>query len=68
MPRSEQTSEWYSGIGAGTDEGRDNSQLERMRLLGMKPEDESKLSTLRDYIAKLALARQAYVSPLPLCG
>lgn len=31
----------------------------------MKPEDEFKLSMMRDYISKLAAARQAYViSPL----
>ncbi|GAA5903427.1 ubiquitin-binding serine/threonine protein kinase VPS15 [Sporobolomyces salmoneus] len=43
--------------GVRTDE--DHAQLEKMRLLGMKPEDEYKLSAMRDYINKLAAARQA---------
>jgi len=38
---------------------RDHAQLEKMRQLGMKPEDEYKLSAMRDYINKLAAARQA---------
>jgi hypothetical protein len=38
---------------------RDHAQLEKMRQLGMKPEDEYKLSSMRDYINKLAAARQA---------
>ncbi|KAM0788135.1 hypothetical protein ACM66B_001300 [Microbotryomycetes sp. NB124-2] len=44
-------------IGVRTDE--DHAQLERMRQLGMRTEDEYKLSMLKDHIAKLALARQA---------
>lgn len=48
--------------------GRDHAQLERMRQLGMKAEDEYKLSAMRDYINKLAAARQASVSFLfPFC-
>ncbi|GAA6060755.1 hypothetical protein JCM10212_006735 [Sporobolomyces blumeae] len=43
--------------GVRTDE--DHAQLEKMRQLGMKPEDEYKLSAMRDYVHKLALARQA---------
>ncbi|GAA5975499.1 hypothetical protein JCM5350_002632 [Sporobolomyces pararoseus] len=43
--------------GVRTDE--DHAQLEKMRQLGMKPEDEYKLSAMRDYINKLAAARQA---------
>lgn len=38
---------------------RDHAQLEKMRQLGMKAEDEYKLSAMRDYINKLAAARQA---------
>lgn len=34
-----------------------------MRQLGMSTEDEFKLSAMRDYIAKVAAARQAYVCP-----
>ena len=44
---------------------RDNSQLEKMRQLGMTQEDEHKLSMMRDYIAKLASSRQASVSIPP---
>ena len=33
-----------------------------MRQQGMKPEDEYKLSAMRDYISKLATVRQASVS------
>lgn len=40
-----------------TDE--DHAQLEKLRGLGMKPEDEYKLVILKDYIAKLAASRQA---------
>ncbi|GAA5855478.1 hypothetical protein JCM8547_007849 [Rhodosporidiobolus lusitaniae] len=43
--------------GVRTDE--DHAQLEKMRQLGMSVEDEYKLSTLREYIAKVAAARQA---------
>ena len=33
--------------------------MEKMRLLGMKlPEDEAKLTQMREYISKLAIARQ----------
>ncbi|BGP38644.1 Serine/threonine-protein kinase [Rhodotorula kratochvilovae] len=39
-----------------TDE--DHAQLERMRGLGMSVEDEYKLSAMREYIAKVAAARQ----------
>ncbi|GAA6002182.1 hypothetical protein JCM10207_003113 [Rhodosporidiobolus poonsookiae] len=39
-----------------TDE--DHAQLEKMRQLGMSNEDEYKLSALREYIAKVAAARQ----------
>ncbi|GAA5899743.1 hypothetical protein JCM5296_004211 [Sporobolomyces johnsonii] len=49
--------------GVRTDE--DHAQLEKMRQLGMKPEDEYKLSAMRDYIAKLAAARQATPARLP---
>lgn len=38
---------------------RDHAQLEKMRQLGMKPEDEFKLSMMREYISKLAISRQA---------
>lgn len=41
---------------------RDHAQLEKMRQLGMSVEDEYKLSALREYIAKVAAARQACVS------
>ncbi|KAK4050158.1 Serine/threonine-protein kinase [Microbotryomycetes sp. JL201] len=44
-------------VGVRTDE--DHAQLDRMRQLGMRTEDEYKLSMLKDHIAKLALARQA---------
>lgn len=37
---------------------RDLAQLEKMRSLGMKPEDEYKLTAMREYISKLAAARQ----------
>ncbi|KAG0667566.1 Serine/threonine-protein kinase [Rhodotorula mucilaginosa] len=43
--------------GVRTDE--DHAQLEKMRQLGMSVEDEYKLSALREYIAKVAAARQA---------
>ncbi|GAA5898472.1 hypothetical protein JCM8208_006993 [Rhodotorula glutinis] len=39
-----------------TDE--DHAQLERMRQLGMSVEDEYKLSAMREYVAKVAAARQ----------
>lgn len=38
---------------------RDSAQLEKMRQLGMKPEDEYKLGAMRDHIAKVASARQS---------
>ena len=37
---------------------RDLAQLEKMRLLGMKAEDEYKLTAMREYVSKLAAARQ----------
>ncbi|KAI5479132.1 hypothetical protein MNV49_003992, partial [Pseudohyphozyma bogoriensis] len=40
-----------------TDE--DHNQLEKLRQLGMKPEDEYKINMMREYISKLATARQA---------
>ncbi|KAM0754729.1 Other/VPS15 protein kinase [Meredithblackwellia eburnea MCA 4105] len=40
----------------------DLAQLEKLRGLGMKPEDEYKLSTMRDHIIKLAQARQGSAS------
>ncbi|BGP14610.1 Serine/threonine-protein kinase [Rhodosporidiobolus nylandii] len=43
--------------GVRTDE--DHAQLEKMRQLGMSVEDEYKLSAMREYIAKVAAARQA---------
>ncbi|GAA6014207.1 hypothetical protein JCM11491_004137 [Sporobolomyces phaffii] len=43
--------------GVRTDE--DHAQFEKMRQLGMKPEDEFKLSAMKDYINKLSAARQA---------
>lgn len=43
---------------------RDHAQLEKMRQLGMKPEDEFKLSMMREYISKLAISRQACVHAL----
>ncbi|GAA5975929.1 hypothetical protein JCM10908_005330 [Rhodotorula pacifica] len=46
--------------GVRTDE--DHAQLEKMRQLGMSVEDEYKLSALREYIAKVAAARQAVPS------
>ncbi|GJN87433.1 hypothetical protein Rhopal_000382-T1 [Rhodotorula paludigena] len=42
--------------GVRTDE--DHAQLEKMRQLGMSVEDEYKLSAMREYIAKVAAARQ----------
>ncbi|ORY82386.1 Other/VPS15 protein kinase [Leucosporidium creatinivorum] len=48
--------------GVRTDE--DHAQLEKMRQLGMKPEDEFKLSMMREYISKLAISRQATPSRL----
>ena len=44
---------------------RDHAQLEKMRQLGMSVEDEYKLSALREYIAKVAAARQACVFVFP---
>ncbi|GAA5934969.1 ubiquitin-binding serine/threonine protein kinase VPS15 [Sporobolomyces koalae] len=43
--------------GVRTDE--DHAQLEKMRQMGMRAEDEYKLGAMRDYINKLASARQA---------
>ncbi|GAA5884630.1 hypothetical protein JCM6882_005326 [Rhodosporidiobolus microsporus] len=43
--------------GVRTDE--DHAQLDKMRQLGMSVEDEYKLSAMREYIAKVATARQA---------
>ncbi|GAA5967346.1 hypothetical protein JCM11641_000519 [Rhodosporidiobolus odoratus] len=43
--------------GVRTDE--DHAQLEKMRQLGMSVEDEYKLSAMREYIAKVAAARQS---------
>lgn len=45
-----------------TDE--DHAQLERMRQLGMSVEDEYKLSAMREYVAKVAAARQGCVAPV----
>ncbi|SCV71242.1 BQ2448_2830 [Microbotryum intermedium] len=45
-------------VGVRTDE--DQAQLDKMRQLGMKfPDDEVKLNLMRDYISRLAVARQA---------
>lgn len=62
MLRSEPTSEFpATPLRLCSDEihCRDNAQLEKMRQLGMKPEDEYKLSAMREYISKLAVARQS---------
>lgn len=38
---------------------RDHAQLEKLRQAGMTPEDEFKLAVMREYVAKLATARQS---------
>ena len=59
---SVRTDEWaFRFLGAASSADfcyRDHAQLEKMRQLGMKPEDEYKLSTMREHISKLAQARQ----------
>ncbi|KAK4047771.1 Serine/threonine-protein kinase [Microbotryomycetes sp. JL221] len=44
---------------AGVKTDEDHAQLEKMRQLGMRPEDEYKLNMLKDHIAKLAISRSA---------
>lgn len=63
MQESAQTSECLQLASKGLlfilSNRRDHAQLDKMRQLGMKPEDEFKLSMMREHISKLASSRHA---------
>lgn len=40
---------------------RDEPYLEKLRSLGMTPEDEEKLIAMREYIYKLSKSKQRFV-------